>query len=131
MTTRTERRLAKKQAESFPPRLQPLPACKWPESPELYNPSRILVWYSRDYFVQAFSEPGDVIRLSINSTVPQAASWTDGLSWDDLMEIKRQCGFPHRVAIEIYPDDENIVNVSNMRHLWLLPEPPEFMWRKS
>ncbi|WP_441316779.1 DUF7694 domain-containing protein [Halomonas sp. hl-4] len=32
--------------------------------------------------------------------------------------------------MEVYPDDANIVNVSNMRHLWVLPEQPAFMWRK-
>lgn len=45
----------------------------------------------------------------------------DGKSWsDDDLALLRQ----------IYPDDDNIVNVANMRHLWLLPEPPAFMWRE-
>lgn len=126
MTTRTERRLAKKRAAKYPDRLQEVPREQWPASK---NPP-VAIWVSRDYLVQEY--PGqDAARLSICSTTPTSNSWADGLTWDELMEIKRQCGFADWVAVEIYPDDANIVNVSNMRHLWLIPEAPSFMWRAS
>ena len=127
MTNRTQRRLAKKRAASYPPRLSTVPRHQWPSTPS--SVPRIGAWVSRDYLVQAFAEAGDVVRLSVNGVVPTADSWADGITWDELMEIKRQCGYGDRVAVEIYPDDDNIVNVANMRHLWLLPEAPAFMWR--
>ncbi|WP_136064099.1 DUF7694 domain-containing protein [Modicisalibacter radicis] len=88
------------------------------------------VWLSCDYLVQEYSEPGEVIRLSINSTTLAGNTWADGLGWDVLQEVKRQCGFADRVAVEVYPEASNVVNVSSMRHLWILPEPPPFMWRR-
>lgn len=127
MTNRTQRRLAKKCAASYPPRLTTVPRHQWPNTPS--SVPRIAAWVSRDYLVQAFAEDGDVVRLSVNGVVPTADSWADAITWDELMEIKRQCGYGDRVAVEIYPDDDNIVNVANMRHLWLLPEAPAFMWR--
>lgn len=128
MATRTERRLAKKQAAKYPSRLQEVPRYMWPSEDGLGN--RFNVWLSRDYLVQGFDGPGGVLRLTVCSTTPTADSWADGLTWDELMEIKRQCGFADWVAVELYPDDSNIVNVANMRHLWLLREAPAFMWRR-
>lgn len=127
MTTRTQRRLAKKRAASFPQGLTEVPAYMWPADASSSN--RINFWCSRSYLVQAFTEQSSVIRLSVNYTEPETDDWADGMTWDELMEIKRQCGYGDWVAVEIYPDDGNIVNVANMRHLWLLPNPPEFMWR--
>jgi len=34
-------------------------------------------------------------------------------------------------AIEIFPADMDVVNVANMRHLWVMAEPVEFAWRKK
>lgn len=129
MSTRAQRRLAKKQATKYPARLTRVPLDRWPDSPS--SASRINVWLSRHYLVQGFAEMGDIVRLTVCSTTPSADSWADGLTWDELMEIKRQCGYGHRAAVEIYPDDSNIVNVANMRHLWVLPEAPAYMWRKA
>ena len=128
MTTRTQRRLAKKQAMKYPSRLQVVPRYMWPDTPS--TSWRLNVWLSQDYLVQGFYELGDIVRLTICSTTPTAESWADGLTWDELMEIKRQCGYGYHAAVELYPDDANIVNVSNMRHLWVLPEAPAYMWRK-
>ncbi|MDT8895438.1 hypothetical protein RSO41_12305 [Halomonas sp. I1] len=128
MTNRTHRRLAKKRAKSYPMDLTEAPRYMWPS--DAWQENRLNVWISRDYLVQVFAEHEDIIRLSINDVVPESGGWSDGMTWDELMEIKRQCGYADRVAVEIYPDDDNIVNVANMRHLWLLPEPPAFMWRE-
>lgn len=55
----------------------------------------------------------------------------DGISWDELQELKRQAGFGDRWAVEVYPADESVVNVANMRHLWLMPEPLLWAWNAS
>ncbi|MGM0858608.1 MAG: DUF7694 domain-containing protein [Pseudomonadota bacterium] len=130
MSTRLERRLAKKKAATFPETLKRVPREEWPDTREALNPRLASVWCSQRYLVQVFSEDDGVIRLSINSTTLKESGWADGITWDELMEIKRQCGYGACTAVEIYPDDANIVHVSNMRHLWVLPERPTFMWRK-
>lgn len=62
--------------------------------------------------------------------VDRDGNWIDGITWDELMEIKRQCGFGDRLAVEIYPPDEHIVNVANMRHLFICNEINVPWWRK-
>ncbi|MDN3525677.1 hypothetical protein QWY79_10420 [Halomonas sabkhae] len=127
MTNRTHRRLAKKQARKKPTLLTEAPRYMWPS--DAWQEHRLNVWISCEYLVQVFDEHDGIIRLSINDVMLEEDGWADGMTWDELMEIKRQCGYADRPAVEIYPDDDNIVNVANMRHLWLLPEAPAFMWR--
>lgn len=123
------RRAMNRQNRQRPKELTPVPRDQWPD--EGPNSNRIEVWISSKILVQAFDEGDEITRLSINRTVISPdGDWVDGLTWDELQEIKRQAGRGDRWAVEIYPSDQEIVNVANMRHLWLLPEPPSFGWRK-
>lgn len=70
------------------------------------------------------------MRLSINKTSHNGDTWDDNITWDELQKIKNECGYGDACAVEIFPPDESVVNVANMRHLWLLPEPPSFMWNR-
>ena len=108
---------------------------QWPEgygrSPTTLT---LAVWRSRRYLVQIVKEMHkEAHRLSVNCTElnEKGDSWKDGITWDELMEIKRQCGFESSWAIEIYPPDHHIVNVANMRHLWLLDAAPACSWTKK
>jgi hypothetical protein len=97
------------------------------------GPKRIQVWRSRTLLVQVFGATGDApcIRMSVNRTeLDDTGRFRDGLTWDELMEAKRQAGFGDFWATEIYPPDGETVNVSNMRHLWLTTEAPNYAWRK-
>lgn len=40
--------------------------------------------------------------------------------WDELQAIKEHL-FPGRIALEVYPPKENLVDVASMRWLWVLP----------
>lgn len=128
MTTRNQRRVMKKQANQRPRNLVEVPRDMWPRD---NDGDRFKVWLSSGYLVQAFHQADGVIRLSVNRTTLNANGWDDNLSWDELQHIKTECGYGDRVAIEIYPDESNLVNVANIRHLWILQEAPVFMWRKS
>jgi len=94
------------------------------------------VYRSRDYLAQIFDEtdkqPG-LLRLSINKTDVNIDTrrWKDGISWDDLMRVKDQVGMGHYDAVEIYPAERDVVNVANIRHLWVFTEsnPLDFIWR--
>lgn len=127
VTSRQQRRLLEKENAKQPRTLQPVPRSEWPDHPR--QPKE--VWSSRDYLVQVYAEPSGMERLSISRTSLQGERWADGLSWEDLMGLKRQCGRGDRDALEVYPADKDVVNVANMRHLWLPPEPVAFAWRRS
>lgn len=97
----------------------------------LPTPNR--VWLGGEYLVQIYDAPGGYARLTVSSTKRVGRSWADGIPWDDLQAIKSACGFGSRDAAELYPPTREVVNVANMRHLWLLPEGERlpFGWRKD
>lgn len=88
-------------------------------------------WRSRRFLVQEFAEPEGVIRLSCSrSTLRGDGRWEDGITWDELQRLKAEAGYGGRFAIEVYPADIDVVNVGNLRHLWILPEPLPFAWKR-
>ncbi|KFA99456.1 DUF7694 domain-containing protein [Vibrio sp. ER1A] len=91
----------------------------------------IRVFLSKNFLVQVYDEGEGVYRLSISSTKVQGSRWADGITWDELQAIKNAVGYGKMVAVEVFPENANVVNVANMRHLWVLPEPPAFMWRRD
>lgn len=111
----------------FSAALAEVPRSQWPHDDD---PRRLKVLVSQSYLVQLFKEADGVVRLSVNRVQRAGPSWGDGITWDELMLVKREAGFGDWWAVEIYPEDNSVVNVANMRHLWVLPEPPNFGWRK-
>lgn len=93
----------------------------------------MLGWRSSRFVVVLWMEPNGARRLSINRTEIDALTGhqKDGISWDDLQRCKSEAGFGETCAVEIYPPDDQVTNVANMRHLFLLDTPPSFMWRKG
>lgn len=113
--------------------LTPLPSEEYPHTPLKHAP--VMIWRSSKYLVQMFEEytfeHPELKRLSIcRATLGKAGRWQDGLTWDELQEIKRQCGYGAWYAVEVYPSDKDIVNVANMRHLWIMPTPLGIGWTK-
>lgn len=98
------------------------------------DPAPIAAWRNNTFLVQAFAAPNDVIRLSVNKTSVKGFTkklhpiWSDGITWEELQAIKSELGYGQMWAVECYPPDDQVVNVANMRHLWLLPKPPNFGW---
>ncbi|ANF79365.1 hypothetical protein A7P63_17855 [Salmonella enterica] len=110
-------------------RLKPVPKERWPIN--LHDPRRIRVWSNAYFLVQEFQEEDGVIRLSINTTsTGSQGRWKDGITWDALQDIKNACGYADRDAVEIYPSANDVVNVANMRHLWIVKDPIPFAWRR-
>lgn len=108
--------------------LSEVPREQWPlASP----PARLAkVWRSKGFLVQEFHERGEVIRLTVcRAMVDRGGSWTADIPWEALQRLKAECGYGARDAVEVYPPDRDVVNVSNMRHLWVLPERLPFVWR--
>jgi hypothetical protein len=101
----------------------------WPKGHE--DPKRVKVWVGGGYLVQAFDEAGGVVRLTVNSAKNDGRNWADRIPWDDLQAIKSACGYGDRDAVEVYPPTRDVVNVANMRHLWVLSDPLPFAWRRG
>ncbi len=107
-----------------------IPKEQWPPSGGKVEPVR--VFRSRDFLCQEFIEAG-ATRLSICRAEldMKTGRWRDGITWDELMQVKRQCGYGNAWAVEIFPPDAEVVNVANMRHLFVVPTAPSFAWRKT
>jgi len=45
----------------------------------------------------------------------------DGITWDELWNAKNALGFADHEAVELYPRVADLVNVANIRHLWVFP----------
>jgi hypothetical protein len=91
---------------------------------------------NRDFCVQLFhqmtEEFGLVVRMSVNRTnINSQGKWEDGITWDELQKVKSGCGYGECMAIEIYPEDSELVTDANMRHLFILNSRLSFGWTRE
>ena len=79
----------------------------------------------------AVKQHGKAATITVNATTVQGSTgeWGDNIPWRELQRIKREVGYGDRDAVEIFPADRDVVNVANMRHLWIVSKPIEFAWR--
>lgn len=113
-----------------------VPKEKWPPMPSV-TVQPVTVWRDADFLAILYPVPGHLLvhRLTVVRSAGVGLNglgrvvYRDGITWDELMQVKRDCGFADRWAVEIFPSDNETVNVANMRHLWLLPDAPPFAWR--
>lgn len=131
-TTRAQRRELERQNAKMPRELREVPRDEWPLE---HRGSDILrVWRSRDFLVQEYAESAPVlVRLSVLRTTldPKIGRWVDGITWDELQQIKSECGYADHDALELYPVAADVVNVANLRHLWVMREMVGFAWRNG
>lgn len=126
---RATRRAMERENRQQPADLAEVPLGDWPDSVRRHPDRPIRVLRSRDFLVQVFIDRSHV-RLSVCRTSHNGDRWEDRISWDDLQRLKREAGYGDMWAVEVYPVDDETVNVANMRHLWLLDEAPGYAWRK-
>lgn len=126
--SRQQRKALERENLRWPETLVELPATALPahQSGKFVRALR-----SRRFLVQVFNESDGIIRLSASRTVLRGnGRWEDGITWDELQRLKAEAGYGDCFAVEVYPADIHVVNVGNLRHLWILPEPPAFAWRR-
>ncbi len=135
MSDRVERRALaramRKRAEGWPEHLAPVPEKEWPPRRTVEYPTAL--WRSRHYLAALYEatplDGVEVRRLSVNRvTVSTRGGWEQNIPWDDLQRCKRETGHGDWYGVEIYPRDRDVVNVANMRHLWLLAAPLGLGW---
>ena len=121
-------------AERFGRKLQRRPILEH-EAAELAKTgvtSPVEVWASRDWLVQIFADPaGERITVNRTTMAPRGGRWLDGISWDELQQLKHNVGRGDKWALEVYPPNDCVVNVANMRHLFVVDEPPAFAWNRT
>ena len=83
------------------------------ESP--FGETALAAWYSPEFIAGLFRQDG-VLRFS----VARAEVSGNPLSWEELMQVKRDCGFGDYDAVEVYPKDSDIFNTGNIRHLYFI-----------
>ena len=121
----------KDQSSGIPvDRLIDIPEGCWPtHQDKLFRAAR-----SRDFLVQLFHEDDGVIRMSVTKVElglgfgQEERIFADGVGWDELQRLKEMAGYGHCMGLEIYPPKDQVVNVANMRHLWILPQPINIGW---
>lgn len=127
-TTRAQRKQLARDNANQPNTLQEIPRWRWPS--QIAPLLRVL--RSRDFLVQEFAADAPaLVQLSVCRTTLAGDRWQDGITWDELQRLKHECGYAGRDAVEVFPADADVVNVANMRHLWVMAEPVPFAWRKS
>jgi len=127
---------ARSEAARRPPTLTEIPRDRWPQDYRVSPEAPTKAYESRQFLAQLYDvgarEGRTCLRLSVcRVTLKEDGRWEEGLSWDELMQAKRECGFGDWYAVEVYPEDSEIVNVANMRHLWLLTTPLSIGWFKA
>ena len=106
------------------PRMQEIPRDKWPFFPA-WETEPLRVWVSNDFLAVLYRQKANGCkRLTVNKTRRNGRDWRDGITWDELQRIKNECLGEDAWCIENYPAQPEVVNVSNMRHLFVLDEPP-------
>lgn len=127
---------AREAAERRPTTLTEIPRSRWPSHYLTDAKAPVKAYESRKYLAQLYDagahEGRTTMRLSVcRVTLGDDGRWEDGLGWEELMQVEREIGFGDLYAVEVYPQDSEIVNVANMRHLWLLSTPLTIGWFKS
>lgn len=86
-------------------------------------------WRSKNFLVQITKEESGFTRMTVQRcAINHDGTWEDGITWDELQELKAQVGLGETWAVEVYPPESQLVNVSNLRHLWLVTDAP-FAWK--
>jgi hypothetical protein len=125
-----ERYIAQENAK-WPDTLKEWTRETWPTTPTSYV---LRVFRSKNFLVQEYVAPAPaIVRLSVNRTgLGKGGEWKQDIPWEDLQRLKREVGFGDHDAVEVFPPDTDVVNVANMRHLWILaPGTLAFAWRAS
>lgn len=133
--TRAQRRAYARDIQKFiatlPKQLTLYPRADWPDYLRTHQAPPDEVWRSRAFLVQIRYKPKDGLggvaeMMSIRRTIHGAP-----ITWDELQVIKRDVGRGDRCAVEVYPEDRHLVDVAEMRHLWILAERPAFAWTRQ
>ena len=127
------RRNLQKESKTFGDEFVRTPDKEIEQAKGMGNPPEAL-FRNRHFLAALYVDDRDgepFLRLTVNRTelLPDG-NWRGDITWDELMAVKRGIGLGDQWMSEIYPADEEIVNVANMRHLFIVFQPP-YAWAKK
>lgn len=137
MFTRRQIKAIRAENRAHPVTLREMPQEEWSDAIRTMNrlvfSKMVRAWRSRSFVVMLFAEPSGYSRLSVMRCdfVGAGDRAVGGITWDEMQQQKREAGFGQAWAVECFPPDADVVNIQNMRHMFLLPEPPAFGWRSA
>ena len=104
------------------------------EEPDYPGPEAepVRLWRSRDDQAMLYiDKDSGMKRLAITRVQVDkyTGEYREGIGWDALQRIKNETMGEDAWAVEVYPPEEYVQNVANMRHLWILDEEPRFGWK--
>lgn len=82
-------------------------------------------WISKYFVVEVHKakNSGDEVLCIYRTAKDATTSRNVGdITWDELMEVKRQVGRGQVFSIEVFPPDSEIIDTENVRHLFLITE---------
>jgi len=132
---RLRRSIAQRIIDGYPAELTRVPREQWPRIPAGHEPYE--AWRSREYVALLFHERTDagqpcvrlsVLRAKLSGSMQPGRTWSDGITWDELVSIKAAVGLGDWWGLELYPPPAHTVNVANMRHLWCIQQYPGIGW---
>jgi len=126
--TRQQRTALEKENSAFPDELIQIDHTL-PPSYRMMTHKPKEAWRSKRFLVQVYDERDGIERISVCRTSVCGDRWEENITWDELQQLKRECGRGSLDAVEVFPNDKDVVNVANMRHLFVLPMPLLFAWR--
>ena len=113
------------------PEMREVPRDKWPFMPGIES-EPLKVWLSNGFMAVLYRQRADGnLRLCVNRTRRNGRDWRDGITWDELQRIKNETVGPEVWCVENYPAESEVVNVANMRHLYVLDGPPSTRFPKE
>jgi len=133
-TSSKERKITLKEIRSYIDKenktFSPLCLTEIPLPDTMDTKNLLKAYRSRHFLVQVYSEEHAVARITVNrSEIKDDGNWVEGISWDALMWVKKQAGYGDYEAVEVYPKDDDVVNVANIRHLFVLKDSLPFTWK--
>lgn len=127
---RAARTYVRKEAAKMTAEFVVVPPERYPDGALLKRPP-LSVHENNRFLVLIYREPHGYRISVMRRVLRKDGEFADGISWDDLQDIKRALGYGDYYAIEIYPRDRDVVNVANLRHLWVLEQPLDIGWFNS
>jgi hypothetical protein len=121
----------KKENLKWPVMLTEVDRREWPRFALASGEMPIRVLRSRSFLVQIYIDRGFDRISVIRTELSPGGRFRDGITWDELMRLKDQAGYGDRWAVEIFPPQSAVINVANMRHLFVLKEPPPYGWKNA
>lgn len=114
----------------FPEKLKRLTDHPLLRDPDQIKHGLVEIWESRYFAVRVVKYSDKLEKLGIHRVTPdiKAGTWEGNISWDEIQELKNQCGRGDKLAIEIYPPDDRLINEGNFRHIWVIDETLPYLW---